>query len=117
MTKIDTSKLKGITTLLKEGGKLALIGTAFMLTRPSTWEYIADKLSEDSEVTYSDAVTAIMNSGMFGSDKVKATNLLAKNGDSEYFRSVVSIVKSGMFGSDKVKLIQNLTQHIPQKDE
>jgi len=68
-------------------------------------------IGKDEIADYGDAVQAIMDSAMFGSDKSKAVAALKKCASSEYYKAIISIVSDGsMFGSDKVKLIQTLSE-------
>lgn len=62
------------------------------------------------EVKYDDAIKAIMESGMFSSDKTKAIETLKMDGTSELYSGVINIVNSNMFSSDKLKSIKHMNE-------
>lgn len=63
------------------------------------------------KVGYDDAVRAIMNSGMWSSDKSKAVTLLREDCSSEFYKAVIDIVRSSMWSEDKFKTIQNMCKN------
>lgn len=87
-------------------GGIAKIGFA---AAGATLAIVASKL-KDRNASYSDAVTAIMDSDMFSVDKNAATKALKKDGDAEFYRAVIKIAKSTMFSCDRFKLIVELSE-------
>lgn len=67
---------------------------------------------DDPIASYSDAVGAIMDSGMFSHDKSEAVEVLSRYESSEYYGAIVRIAKdSSMFSHDKVKMIKHLSEN------
>lgn len=60
---------------------------------------------------YDDAVRAIMNSGMWSTDKSKAVTLLKEDKSSEFYKAVIDIVRSSMWSEDKLKTIQSMCKN------
>ena len=77
------------------------------------------KLSGDNEAIYDDepvcaygyseAVSVIMDSDMFGHQKSEAVAMLKRNETTDYYRAIENIVNSDMFSHDKVKLIKQIS--------
>lgn len=63
-----------------------------------------------SDYTYSGAVQAVMDSGMWSADKNKAINALPKDADSEVYKAICSIANSGMWSADKLETIINMSK-------
>lgn len=61
-------------------------------------------------VGYDDAVSAIMDSGMFSNDKAGAVTALKKYASDEYYKAVISIAESGMFSDEKLNTIRNISE-------
>lgn len=116
MAKIDVSKvfnkqnLETIGKIARTGCEYAARGVILLLSVSSVKD-IVDTARYCGKVGYSDAVSAIMSSGMLSSDKNEAVTSLPKNGDAELYRAVIQIVRSGMLSSDKVKTIQNICEN------
>lgn len=106
MRKINITK-DTITNAAKVCGMVAIYGVALATSNASVKDII-DKVRYSGNVKYSDAVSVIMDSSMFSSDKTRVIDVVKKDGDVEYYRAVIQIVKSSMFSSDKVKTIVNL---------
>lgn len=91
-----------------------VLGTAFIvLPHLDSVRAFVDEIRSDGNVTYSDAIGAIMNSYMSSTDKTKAVEALSKDGDTELYKSVIQIVGSYLCSSDKV----NAIKHICNKEE
>jgi hypothetical protein len=86
--------------MLLRGAKLAL--AYWSIKNASEFKYYI------GDVKYSDAVSVIMDSGMYSSDKTRAVEMLKKDGDSEFYKSIIKVVNSNMFSSDKLKLITTM---------
>ena len=87
--------------------KIAAYGTLVMLPRVLNVEIVSGNHDYES-VGYHDAVRAILESGMFASDKREAISVMKRNGGEEYYKSVISIIKTGMFSGDKIEMIRML---------
>ena len=59
-------------------------------------------------VSYSDAVSAVLNSDMFSSAKEEAVKMIPKDGDNELYRSIIQIVNSDAFSSNKANMIKDI---------
>lgn len=59
---------------------------------------------------YSDAVSAIMGSDMFGSYKNEIMDLLKRDETAEYYGAIIEIINSDMFGSYKVDAIRKINE-------
>lgn len=102
--KITKETIKNVGRVV---GTVVLYGAAFVAPRVLS-RNIDEVTRYGRIVRYSDAVSAIMNSGMFSDDKSAAVAMLCKDKDTEYYRAVIRIVESSMFSSDKVKTIANI---------
>ena len=98
-----------IGSAVKIGGMALCYGLAAMASKVSTRDMI-DKIRYSGNVSYSDAVGAIMESDMFDSYKKEAMELLKRNADSDYYKTVIKIVQSSMFSSYKLEAITNLNK-------
>lgn len=92
----------------KVAGTVALYGLAVVVNKVSVKD-IVETVRYNGNVKYSDAVSVIMDSDMFSSDKSTATTILKNNKDAEYYKAVIKIAKSTMYSSDKVELIAELS--------
>ena len=106
MKKFEITK-ETIKNVSKVCGMVALYGVALATSNMSVKDII-DKVRFNGNVKYSDAVSVIMDSSMFSSDKTRAIDAVKRDGDADYYRAVIQIVKSSMFSSDKVRTIANL---------
>lgn len=94
---------------IKIGGMVGLYGLASMASKVSINDVI-DHFRYSGDVSYSDAVNAIMESDMFDSYKKEAMKLVKKDSTIEYYKTVVTIVRSNMFSSYKLEAIANLNE-------
>lgn len=105
MKKIDW---KPIGEFAGQAGEIVLYGLALA----ASWkvsEYVTGHGNKTAR--YSDAVGAIMNSGMFSHDKREAVEALDRYESTEYYKAVVQVAKdSSMFSHDKVKMIKHLSE-------
>lgn len=108
MKKFNITK-EHIGNVVKIGGIALLYGLASMASRTSVKDMF-DNIRYSGNVTYSDAVSAIMDSDMFDSNKTKAIELLRRNENVEYYKTIIDIVRSNMFDSNKIKAITILCE-------
>ena len=92
----------------KIGGILTLYGLATMVSRVSVNDLI-DNIRYSGDVSYGDAICAIMDSDMLDSYKKEAMKLLKKEQDVEYYKMIIKIVRSDMLSSYKIEAITNLS--------
>lgn len=99
---------KPIGEAIGQAGEIVLYGLAIAASWKAS-EYI---YGNDSKIaSYSDAVGAIMDSGMFSHDKRDAVEALNRYEGSEYYKAVIQVAKdSGMFSHDKVDMIKHLSE-------
>ena len=69
---------------------------------------LLDMIRYNGDAEYNDAVKAIMDSNMLGSDKARMMDVLKREEDSEFYKAVISTVKSNILGSTKVEIIKNM---------
>lgn len=81
-----------------------MLVVSYKLVEEAAKPYVAES------VGYDDAVSAIMDSGMFSNDKAGAVTALKKYASKEYYKSVISIVESGMFSNEKLDTIRNISE-------
>ena len=108
MKKINNTK-EHIGNIVKIGGIALVYGLASMASRTSVKEMF-DNIRYSGNVTYSDAVSAVMDSDMFDSSKTKVIELLKRNQSVEYYKTIIDIVRSNMFDSNKIKAITILCE-------
>ena len=72
---------------------------------------LLDMFCYNEDADYNDAVKAIMESNILGSDKAKMMNVLKRDEDSEFYKAIISTVRSNMLGSTKVEIIQNMCKN------
>lgn len=105
--KINITK-EQVGSFLKNGGKLAL--TALVIGFASL---VKDKACAPQcyigNVDYGDAVSAILSSDMFDSNKTRAIELLKRDESADYYRAVISAINSSMFDSNKIRTIETLS--------
>ena len=94
---------------MKIGGITLVYGLASMASRTSIKDVI-NTIRYSGDVTYSDVVSAVMESDMFDSNKAKAIELLKRGESVEYYKSIIDIVRSNMFDSSKIKAITILCE-------
>ena len=97
-----------VEMIVKYGSKLVLGAFALALLRSKRIDIPAAE-SRTCETTYSDAVSAILNSSMFDSNKTKLMIMLKRDGDSEYYKSVIMTINSSMFDSNKIQTVEGLS--------
>ena len=93
-----------VGNVVKIGGMAMIYGLAAMASKTSVKDAI-DNIRYSGKVSYSDAVSAVMDSNMFDSNKNRVLELLKKDGDIEYYRTIIKIVRSDMFDSNKIRAI------------
>ena len=93
-----------IGNVFKVGGMIILSGLAAMTSKTSAKDVI-DNIRYSGNVSYSDAVSVVMDSDMFDSNKNRVMELLKKDGDVEYYKTIIKIIKSDMFDSNKIRAI------------
>lgn len=85
----------------------AVFGALMVLPRVLHVEYVTGE-HEHKGVGYYDAVQAIMETGMFASDKREMVSVMKQNASEDYYKAVISIAKTGMFASDKIEMVKTL---------
>ena len=108
MKKFNITK-EHIGNIVKIGGIALVYGLASMASRTSVKEMF-DNIRYSGNVTYSDAVSAVMDSDMFDSSKMKVIELLKRDQSVEYYKTIIDIVRSNMFDSNKIKAITILCE-------
>ena len=108
MKKINITK-EHIGNIVKIGGIALVYGLASMASRTSVKEMF-DNIRYSGNVTYSDAVSAVMDSDMFDSSKTKVIELLKRDQSVEYYKTIIDSVRSNMFDSNKIKAITILCE-------
>ena len=108
MKKFNITK-EHIGNIVKIGGVTLVYGLASMASRTSIKDMI-NTIRYSGDVTYSDVVSAVMESDMFDSNKAKAIELLKRGESVEYYKSIIDIVRSNMFDSSKIKAITILCE-------
>lgn len=86
---------------------LVVFGALMVLPRVLHVECVLGE-HERKRVGYYDAVQAIMETGMFASDKREMISVMKQNASEGYYKAVISIAKSSMFASDKIETIKTL---------
>lgn len=67
--------------------------------------------ANSDKVGYGDAIEAITDSDMWGSDKAKAIKALPENKSSDFYKGIISIVtNSDMWSSEKARIITSLVE-------
>ena len=115
MKKININVEK-VGNVIKTAGGLVLYAAVIMLPYVSTKD-VVNKIRYSGNVKYSDAINAILNSGMYSSDKSKLTSMLPKDSDADLYRAVIQVANSDMFSSDKVKMIKDICGENSEKEE
>lgn len=85
----------------------AVFGALMLAPRVLHVEYVSGE-QEHEGVGYYDAVRAIMETGMFASDKREMVSVMKQNASEDYYKAVISIAKTGMFASDKIEMVKAL---------
>lgn len=85
----------------------AVFGALMIAPRVLHVEYVTED-HEHKGVGYYDAVRAIMETGMFASDKREMVSVMKQNASEDYYKAVISIAKTGMFASDKIEMVRAL---------
>ena len=106
MKKFNITK-EHIGNIVKIGGIALVYGLASMASRTSIND-IFSTIRYSGNVTYSDVVSAVMESDMFDSNKTKVIELLKRDQSVEYYKTIIDIVRSNMFDSNKIKAIRIL---------
>lgn len=86
---------------------IAVFGALMIAPRVLHVEYVTGE-DERKGVGYYDAVRAIMETGMFASDKREMVSVMKQNASEDYYKAVISIAKTGMFASDKIEMVKAL---------
>ena len=108
MKKFNITK-EHIGNIVKIGGIALVYGLASMASRTSVKEMF-DNIRYSGNVTYSDAVSAVMDSDMFDSSKTKVIELLKRDQSVEYYKTIIDIVRSNRCDSNKIKAITILCE-------
>lgn len=103
MSNQDVVKAMVIVTkgVLKVAGTVLLAGVALAKSYDARYNVVYN-------VSYNDAVEAIMSSSMWTDDKARSVSALKLNAKPEIYAAVIRIVKSTMWSNDKLKLIIEL---------
>lgn len=104
---------KLVTGGISKGQGILLTGLAMMgLDKLS--KGIAKKNQEEKVIGYDDAIRAIMNSSMFGSDKQKRVELVKFGQNPEYYNAIISIMHASLFGSERIKSIKSINSNLEE---
>ena len=109
MKVFDRENLKPVGDFLKKSWKVIVPILGVALSSVSGAD-ILHMYRYSGEVGYDDAVEAIMDASMMGSDKAKLMQILKRDENSEYYKAIISTVKSSMMGSTKIEIIRNLSK-------
>lgn len=105
MKKISSEQVKEVAKIVCKVGSV-VYGIMVMVPRLRVITDITEDVQANSG--YYDAVRAIMDTGMFASDKQEAISVLKRNGSPQYYTAAISIINSGVFASDKIEMIRSL---------
>lgn len=83
-----------------------ILGAALFNER--TVKKLFEEFRYSGKVGYDDAVSVILRSSMYSSDKVKASNILKVGEDSTYYKAAIAIVRSSAYSGDKLEMLENL---------
>lgn len=108
MKKLNITK-EDVGNVAKAACSIAVFGIVTAL-RFLDMKDVVKTIRYNGNVTYSDAVGVIINSGMLSSTKSEAMAELKKNKDSDYYRAIIQVVESGLLGSDKIRAIQSINE-------
>lgn len=61
-----------------------------------------------SNASYSDAISAVLNSNMLSLYKTEIVNILPKDGDAELYKSIIAVINSDMMSRYKVEIIKDI---------
>ena len=89
---------EGVKHFAKELCSIAVFGSLLILPRVLHVEYVTED-NKHERVGYYDAVRAIMETGMFASDKREMVSAMKHNASEDYYKAVISIAKTGMFAN------------------
>lgn len=106
---INKQQLDTVGKYAKKGCKLLAYGLVTVLSYVSVSD-LYDMVRYSGDISYSDAVGAIMNSNMYDSSKTKIISVLTKDADSEFYKTIIQVVKSDMYDSSKVSTILNMCE-------
>ena len=105
MLNLNLSK-EVIGNIAKGAGKVIVYAVAIGLPYVSKRD-LKDVFNTNKIVEYDDVISAIMNSSMLSSDKVKAVNIVT-HGNPHLHRAAIQVVDSSMLTSDKLKVIERI---------
>lgn len=109
-SRFNQEQLNNIGRVAKKGCKYLFYATVTVLSCSTVTDELFKSIRYIDGASYSDAVGAILDSGMLGSYKDEAVSLLPKDGDSEFYKAIISIVNSNILGSYKVDTIKKLCE-------
>lgn len=99
---------KSIGGFIGSACDIALYGVA-LVAAIKAGEYINNHV-ETSNVTYNDAVGAIMDSSMYSDAKANVMEVLKRHESSDYYGAVIRILNSSTYSDNKVKMIKSLSE-------
>lgn len=108
MKKININK-EAIGKVAKNCANIMVFGLAMILPHITEKNMITVK-HYIGKANYSDAISAIMGSDMFGSYKKELIEIVKKDETNEYYGTIIEIVNSDTFGSYKVDMIRKISE-------
>ena len=108
MKKININK-GVIGRVAKNCASVAVFGIAMVLPH-LTEKNMATVKHYIGKANYSDAISAIMGSDMFGSYKKELVEIVKRNETNEYYGTIIEIINSDTFGSYKVDMIRKISE-------
>lgn len=100
--------LEPVVNFAKDVGKV--VGYGLLMALPYAVNSVVTREVDNRPVGYSDAVKAITQSSMLGSQQHEALAAMRKDGDGDYYKSIIHIVKGSALGSTMVEMIQELSK-------
>lgn len=108
LNKVFTKEnLKPMVRFVKRTGAVIIPILGVALSSISVKDLL-DMFRYNGDADYNDAVNAIMDSNILGSDKAKMMDVLKRDEDSEFYKAIITTVRSNMLGSTKVEIIQSM---------
>ena len=97
---------------LKKGAEIA-IPILVSITLSKNGKRIINKIRYSGNVTYDDAIEAIMDDkDMYSSSRDEAIKLLRPNESSSYYRNVIRAVNSDTYASAKISMIKAFNEKL-----
>lgn len=100
---------ESVGTTLKNGAGVVIGVALCVLPYLDSVKGIVESIRYNcGNATYSDAVNAVLTSGMYSSSIDEAIAVIPTNGDSELYKSIIQVAKADTYSSSKVNIIKNI---------